>query len=47
MNVERPRAELAPIPRKGRAHWGRVHVEADRRRPFARPFKPKDLSAHV
>jgi hypothetical protein len=26
--------ELAPVPTLGRAHWGRVHVEADRRKPL-------------
>lgn len=32
--MQERRNELAPEPRRGRAHWGRVHIEADRRRPM-------------
>lgn len=29
--------ELAPVPRKGFAHWGKVHVDGDRRAPLPPP----------
>jgi len=35
--IGRPRGkELEPLPRKGRDHWGQVHVVADQRKPLPR-----------
>lgn len=42
MKLDRPVQHLAPLPRKGIEHWGRVHVEADRRKPFVTHNGPRD-----
>lgn len=34
MIARRQPVDLAPLPRKGAAHWWRVHFEADRRAPL-------------
>lgn len=41
MNVERQPKDLQPPPRLGRAHWARVHYEADRRKPLPSNFVPE------
>ncbi|MFX4085842.1 hypothetical protein ACKU27_12145 [Sphingobium yanoikuyae] len=32
---------LQPLPRQGAEHWGRVHVEGDRRKPLPPPTAPR------
>ncbi|MCE7797881.1 hypothetical protein LWE61_15125 [Sphingobium sufflavum] len=38
---ERP-AELLPVDTKGRAHWRKVHMDADRRQPINLPHPKGD-----